>query len=273
MIAHVPDYKDLDRTGEAGAAAARMEARASEPASEEMFAQLIRPLLGLGVTNVLEVGCGTAALSRRVAAALPGATVYGIDKSQGMLAVAERFIREEGLGNVRLLSWDVTDEASFPAPAVPFDLILSSVVIPYLDDEQTSDLIQRLAARLKPGGVLAFMEQDLGTDTVHFPKYEILEAVLCKGTRDLKETLSLGLRPSLRAAGLELLPRRSFLWTSDRYGAYCRDLLERLADANRDRGRLTEEQTAEWKRTLEELDAAGDFYYGMVYHLVAGRKR
>ena len=85
MIEPIPDYKNLDLSGEALQAAMRMEARAHEPASEQMFRQLVGPLLSPQVRTVLEFGCGTAALSRRIAQALPGAGVYATDKSDGML--------------------------------------------------------------------------------------------------------------------------------------------------------------------------------------------
>jgi hypothetical protein len=50
-----------------------------------------------------------------------------------------------------------------------------------------------------------------------------------------------------------------------------RDLLERFAKAACDRGQITLEEEEEWKKTLDELTRTGDFYYGLVYHLVAGR--
>ena len=88
----------------------------------------------------------------------------------------------------------------------------------------------------------------------------------------MKQTLALGLRPVLRQAGLQLLPRRSFLWTDDAYGAYTRDLLERFADATCDQGQITPAERDEWKVALSRLAEQGDFYYGLVYHLVAGRR-
>jgi SAM-dependent methyltransferase len=249
-----------------------MEARAQEAASAEMFEQLVAPLLSTQVKSVLEFGCGTASLARRVAQALPQATVYASDKSAGMLKVARHLVAADGLENVRLEAWDALDEVSFPFDEQRFDLILSSVVIPYFDDAQTDDLIYRLVARLAPGGVLAFVEQDLGTDTVNFPKFDLYRNVLTKDLRNLKTSLALGLRPLLKAAGLRLLPRRSFLWTDDAYGAYLRDLLERFADAACDNGHITPQGRDEWKSTLNDLAASGDFYYGIVYHLVAGRR-
>jgi len=271
MTAPIPDYKNLDLSGEAQQAAARMEARAREAASGNMFQELVAPLLSANVRSVLEFGCGTAALARRMARAAPQAQVYASDKSAGMLTAARQSLVDEKLENIRLVPWDILDGSSFPFPVEQFDLIISSVVVPYLDDTQTVALIERLAARLAPGGVLAFLEQDSSTDSVYYPRFELFRDVLTKDLRNLKSTLALGLRPVLRAAGLKPLERRSFLWTDDRYGDYTRDLLERFADDAVERGQIQPEERDEWKQTLNDLAEAEDFYYGIVYHLVAGR--
>jgi ubiquinone/menaquinone biosynthesis C-methylase UbiE len=199
--------------------------------------------------------------------------VFASDKSDGMLKAAKSLVDGENLSTIRLEQWDVLDEANFPFPSEQFDLIISSVVVPYLDDAQTIGLIKGLAARLAPGGTLAFIEQDLATDTLNYPKFDLLRRTLGYDQRNMKPTLALGLRPVLREAGLQVLPRQSFLWTDDRYGTYTRDLLERFADAGSDQGRITQEEREQWKNTLEQLAGAGDFYYGIVYHLIAGRRQ
>jgi hypothetical protein len=146
------------------------------------------------------------------------------------------------------------------------------VVIPYFEESQAIALVERLSTYLSPGGILAFMEQDLTTDTVNYPGSELLRTVLTRDLRNLKHTLALGLRPILRSAGLQVLPRRSFLWTDDGYGAYTRELLERFADSALERGYIKPEERDEWKKTLNNLAESGDFYYGIVYHCIAGRR-
>jgi SAM-dependent methyltransferase len=272
MVSPLPDYQNLDLSGDVLQAATRMEARAREPASQEMFQQLVAPLLTPEVETVLEFGCGTAPLSRRIARTAPWAVVYASDKSQGMLDAARRLAGPEDIPNFRFQLWDVLDGSAFPFPAAQFDLIISSVVIPYFDDAQTAELIHRLALRLAPGGVLAFIEHDLSTDTVYFPQPGWFREVLTKEFRPMKRTLALGLRPILREAGLQVLPRRSFLWTDDAYGAYTRDLLERFADAAFDRGLIQPQERDDWKHSMEDFARSGDFYYGVVYHRIAGRR-
>ena len=270
-IAGIPAYHDLDVSGEALSAARRMEDRAEAPASEAMFVELIAPLLDPSPAKVLEVGCGTAALARRVARRLPGSEVYAADKSEGMLAFAAE--RSDGLDDLRLGRWDVTDLADFPFPeAGSFGLILSSVLVPYLEDDQSAALVNDLVSRLAPGGVLAFVEQDLSSDSVNFPRHGLFQRVYAKDARRLDTTMSLGLRPLLREAGLDLLPRRSFLWTDEEYLPYTRELLLGLADAALREGRITEAERREWEEGLQAQLARGDFYYGLVYHLIAGRR-
>ncbi len=263
----IPDYRNLG--GDAQAAAERMEARAREPASAAMFDALIRPLLVAGTRRILEVGGGTGGLARKVATAAPDAEVHLTDKSPEMLAAARTFAGDTA-SRTTSACWDATDEPSFPFSPAPYDLILSSVMVPYLSDEETTDLVRRLAKRLRPGGTLCFLEQDLQTDALAFPDFELLHRVFAKDARKLKQTLALNLRPLLRDAGLSLLAARSFLWTDETYGPYLRDLLGKLAaDAER-AGRMTAEERARWLQTLEDQRSAGDFHYSLVYHRVAG---
>jgi len=269
-IAGIPAYHDLDERGEALPAARRMEDRAEAPASEAMFEDLVSPLLEPEPERVLEVGCGTAALSRRVARRLPGSAVYATDKSAGMLRFAAG--RAEDLDNLRLGRWDATLPEEFPFEAGMFDLILSSVLVPYLDDGETAALVRDLVSRLAPGGALAFVEQDLSSDSVSFPRHSLFQRVYAKDSRDLDTTMALGLRPLLRDAGLTPLPRRSFLWTDEEYLPYTRGLMAGLADAALRDGRITAGEREEWEQKLESQAASGDFYYGLVYHRISGRK-
>lgn len=269
-IAGIPAYHELDERGEALGAARRMEDRAGAPASEAMFGALVAPLLEEDPGRVLEVGCGTAALSHRVARALPGSAVYAADKSAGMLRFAAE--RAEGLENLRLGKWDAVLPEDFPFGEGEFDLILSSTLVPYLDDAETATLAGDLASRLAPGGALAFIEQDFLTDSVSFPDNELLSRVFAKDQRELDATMALGLRPLLRDAGLTLLPRRSFLWTDEEYLSYTRGLLASFADSALREGRITAEERDEWGEALEHQAASGNFYYGLVYHRMAGRK-
>jgi hypothetical protein len=122
-----------------------------------------------------------------------------------------------------------------------------------------------------PGGKLAFMEQDLHTDSLNYPG-NLVKKIFTKEARLYKHSQGLGLRKYLRQAGLSLLPRRSFLWTEEEYGPYLRDLLGRFLEANLANGSMTQAEVNEVKSTLQSLASEGDFFYSLNYHLIAGQK-
>lgn len=265
----IPSYRNLDQSGEAQKAADRMEARARAIASDALFKELVAPLLLQGPQRILEVGCGTAALTRRMAEYMPKADYFATDLSAGMLAYAAEQIRHEGFNQITLGQWNVADTAHFPFEEAGFDLICSSVMIPYL--EHVPEVVQGLAARLNPGGVLVFFEQDLQTDSLYFPDDRLRLCVFAKDQRKLGNDWCLGLRPLMRAAGLKVMPRKSFLWIDEMYGPYTREMLAGFADAALREGRISEEERLRWDETLNELQVRGDFYYGLVYHRIVGK--
>ncbi len=270
MISEIPDYNDLDGGGEAPQAALRMEARAQEPMSDAMFRALVLPLTSADTRSILELGCGTASLSRRLARVYHHASIVATDKSRGMLEAARAHLDREGLRNVQLAEWDVLEEDRFPFKVSRYNLILSSVLVPYLKEAETAGLIRRLVGRLESGGILAFVEQDLMSDTLFDPT-GLARRILAKEDRVIRKTQGLGLRRLVREEGMKLFPKQSFLWIDERYGAYTRALLGRMADAARSRGDLTDAELDRFKETLEDLARAGDFHYSMTYHLIAGR--
>jgi SAM-dependent methyltransferase len=250
--------------------AGTMEARAREPASEAMFADLVRPLLRPSTRHILEVGCGTGPLARWMHRAAPDATILATDASDAMVDAARSLTTDASA--IRFSVWDVNDEASWPSHAEPFDLIISSTLAPYLSDAQTESLVIRLVKRLAPHGLLAFVEQDIATHSLNFPSADLRRRILIRDGRPLKRTLGLGLRPLLRSAGLTVLPRKSFLWAVNDYGPYARTIVREAADDALHGGRISEAERQDWDRTLDVLASTGDFYLSVVYHLVAGKR-
>ncbi len=272
-VAGTYDYARLDASGEGDRAAFRMEARANEPASAAMFEALVRPFLSPEPRRVLEVGAGTGALARRILTATTKTEVVVTDKSEVMLEAARRFLEPAPAGEqarATFVPWD----AAAPRPegaSGTFDLVLSSVMVPYLDDMTLRTLLASLRASLAEGGTLVFVEQDLQTNSMHHAHYsEVRDLFVRKGTNEAP-FLPFRLRGLLREAGFSVLPRRSFLWTSDSFVPYLRDLIGRACDEAVTAGRLPEARGAKLVGELEHASAQGDFYYGLVYHAIAAK--
>jgi SAM-dependent methyltransferase len=107
--------------------------------------------------RVLDVGCGTGDVSF-LAARLVGPTgaVLGVDRSPEAVAVAQGRARDAGLANV---SFAVRDLSEVTVTA-PVDALVGRLVLMYLDDPAAA--LRRLLEGVRPGGVVAFQEMDMG---------------------------------------------------------------------------------------------------------------
>ncbi|MBV9960448.1 MAG: methyltransferase domain-containing protein [Acidobacteria bacterium] len=106
----------------------------------EDLLKLIRVREGL---RVIDLGCGTGELTRRLADALPSSEVVGVDSSAEMLLRAESLVRP-GLKFERRAIEDVAGE---------WDLVFSHAAIQWVDDH--ASLVPRLLSLVAPGGQLA----------------------------------------------------------------------------------------------------------------------
>ena len=106
------------------------------------FEDLIRLVTVRDGLRVVDLGCGTGELTRRLADALPGSDVVGIDSSPEMLARAAEVARS-GLRFERRTIETVDGE---------WDLVFSNAAIQWVDDHPS--LVPRLLSLLRPAGRL-----------------------------------------------------------------------------------------------------------------------
>ncbi len=109
---------------------------------------------GVGAgARVLDVGCGVGDVSLLAASlAGPGGSVLGVDADGRSLAAAEGRARRAGIGHLRFLQGDLRD-LTFDEP---FDAVVGRFVLMFVPEPASA--VRRLAAHVRPGGVLAFQE-------------------------------------------------------------------------------------------------------------------
>lgn len=102
--------------------------------------------------SVLEIGCGTGALTLPVAAAVgPPGRVVAVDISEPMLGLARQRVAERGLGNVTLL---LGDAQVFDFEPAAFDLATSRMGVMFFADPTAA--FRNIRGALKPGARLVF---------------------------------------------------------------------------------------------------------------------
>jgi len=110
--------------------------------------------------RVLDVGCGPGDVSF-VAARLVGPTgsVLGVDAADEIIEVARARATEKGL------SWVGFEQATIGEIALdaPVDAVVGRLILMHLPDPAAA--LRQLAGLVRPGGVIAFCETDIGAVT------------------------------------------------------------------------------------------------------------
>jgi trans-aconitate 2-methyltransferase len=111
--------------------------------------------------SVIDLGCGTGELTKRLADELTTSTVTGIDSSENMLEQATGLTRE-GLSFSQGTVESVTGR---------WDLVISNAVLHWVDDH--TGLIPQLVGLLKPGGQLLAQVPSNGSNPSHTSIHDI----------------------------------------------------------------------------------------------------
>jgi ubiquinone/menaquinone biosynthesis C-methylase UbiE len=102
--------------------------------------------------RILDVGCGTGYLLRRLAARVPTATgLVGVDAAASMIGVAEAAATDERL------RFSVGTAEHLPSPDARFDLVVSTTSFDHWADQQAG--LGECARVLAPGGRLVLVDQ------------------------------------------------------------------------------------------------------------------
>jgi SAM-dependent methyltransferase len=123
-----------------------------ERRNQESTALLLARLGVTGGENVLEIGCGTGALTVPLAAAVgDNGRLVAVDISEPMIGVAHQRVEERGLHNVKLL---LGDAQVFEFEPAAFDLATSRMGVMFFANPAAA--FRNIGGALKPGGRLTF---------------------------------------------------------------------------------------------------------------------
>ena len=159
--------------------------------------------------RVLDIGCGTGALTIR--AARGGAHVTGIDVNAQMLEIAAEAARAEHLaGRVELREMGVAELDGEEAET--YDVVMSGLCLSELSDDEVIYALKQAWRLLKPGGLLLIADEvvppDLARRILHtlvrVPLAAIAYLVTQQTTHAVKDLL-----PKLTRAGFSVETKRS----------------------------------------------------------------
>jgi SAM-dependent methyltransferase len=152
--------------------------------------------------RVLDVGCGVGDVSLLVASLVrPEGAVLGVDSNPLALGHARERVSAMGLTNVDFVEGDIRDLAFDE----PFDAAVGRLVLMYLADPAAT--LRRIAALLRPGGIIAFQELTLTESGLTYPEAPLLQrtgTLINETFRRAGTEMEMGLKlyPAFIAAGL-----------------------------------------------------------------------
>lgn len=121
----------------------------------QVMLDVAEELLGAAPSRVLDLACGTGAISQRALARFPGCRVVALDADPLLLRIGAGAHGDAGgrldwaRADLRQPGW-----AEPLRPRAPFDAVLSSTALHWLGGADLARVYQTLAEIIRPGGVL-----------------------------------------------------------------------------------------------------------------------
>jgi ubiquinone/menaquinone biosynthesis C-methylase UbiE len=134
--------------------------------------------------DVLDVGCGTGAVTRILAEKVHPGQVVGLDLSEERLSVAREIAEEQGVSNLEYVQADVRD---LDPKNHRFDLAYSRFLFQYLPGKAGLDTLIAMKRLARPGGRVTVADLD-GNHLYRYPLDEEWEQVLKKLVNAIEET-------------------------------------------------------------------------------------
>lgn len=244
-----------------------LERRAADHQQQEMLRAYLADLELPAGAEVLEVGCGTGAVSR-VLANHPGIRrVVGVDPSPVFLDTARR------LGSsLQNLSFIEGDGRSLPCDACSFDVIIFHTTLSHVPDPLCA--LAEAYRVLRPGGVMTVFDGNYTSTTLATGDFDPLQACADAAMAALVHDRWLIPRlPGLiRETGFTISSQRSFGFVETAAPDYMLTIVDRGADVLATSSRIGSELAAALKAEARRRIATGIFYGAIAYTSIMAKK-
>jgi ubiquinone/menaquinone biosynthesis C-methylase UbiE len=247
--------------------ATAMELRAAEPRQREILETYLDWIDWPANARVLEVGCGTGAITR-VLARRPGVgAIVGVDPSAVFLAKAGEL--SAGVPHVTFRAGDVR---GLEFGDGTFDVAVAHTCLTHVPGPDQG--LRELFRVLKTGGALAVFDGDYASTTLacgdHDPIQTCVDAAMAALVHD--RWLARRLPSLVKGAGFEIMRFDGHAYVQTVEPSYLLTLVDRGADALANAGTIGRELTEALKAEARRRIAAGGFYGSITFASLIARK-
>jgi SAM-dependent methyltransferase len=244
-----------------------IELRFADPQHQAMLRAYLSEVPFPERARVLEIGCGTGAVTRTLAQWPGVAHATGVDPSSVFVARARALA--QGIPNA---SFEEADGRCLHFEPQAFDAVVLHTTMCHVPHPER--LVAEAVRLLRPRGTLAVFEGDYATATVATGDFDPLQACVQAFRESYVHDPWLVRRlPALLAsAGLEVLPMRSHGYVEAPAGGYMLTWIERGADVLVASGRLGRELAEAAKAEAARRSAARGWFGHIAFASVLARK-
>lgn len=250
---------------------ARLESRAKDAVFTRLFDKYAAQLTLPPSAHVLEVGCGTGAMTRFLARRddFLGRAI-GVDQCPPFIDAARRFAGDEGVGD--RVDFQVGDAHSLDFPAATFDAVFAHTLISHVTTPEA--VLREMVRVVRPGGTVAIFDGDYASMTYGFPDHDFgqrMDAALVTASfnnprimRDLPR-----LMPEI---GLLLKTAWGDAVVEIGTGSYFKSFMETYAPYIVRAGLFSEEDVGIWLTSQRKAIEDGIFFASCNYYTYLARR-
>lgn len=245
-----------------------LELRAADPQQRRMREAYLSEIALPPNARVLDVGCGTGAVTRVLAEWPNVGQVVGIDPSPSFLQKA----RELAAGSTHL-AFEQADGRELPFEACSFDLTVFHTTLCHVPGPEQA--LAEAFRVLRPGGWLAVFDGDYATTTVAIGDHDPLQACVDAWVgSSVHDRWLLRRLPALaRSQGFEVVSYRSHGYVQNADPDYMMTIVSRGIDALTTSGRIAREVAASLLGEARRRADSGEFFGHVAYVSMLARRR
>jgi ubiquinone/menaquinone biosynthesis C-methylase UbiE len=251
--------------------AARLEHRAKaadEIAARNAYLDLLDITPG---ERVLDVGCGSGAVTREIARRVGGRGVaVGLDPSPALLAVARELAKKAGFGDS--VEFREGNALRLPFGDASFDAVVCVTVLSHVPRGEAA--VPEFVRVLKSGGRLGVFDLDTDMTAFTHPDRALTRRIVAAASdaTAVNGWLARQLPSLFQRAGLADVRARGFFPIETEQQSFYANMADRCAEAAVRMGVITERESRAWLDAFHEQGARGPIIAGRLHIFVWGRK-
>ncbi len=250
---------------------ARLESRAQDAVFARLLERYAAQLALPRSARVLEIGCGTGAVTRTLArrSGFSG-TAIGVDQSAAFLEAARRFAAAEQVSEQ--VEFRLGDAHRLDFPDASFDAVIAHTLISHVTEPEA--VLREMARVVRPGGTAVIFDGDYASLTYACPDLELghrMDVALAQATfnnplimRDLPRLL-----PRL---GLAIASAWGEAVTEIGHGSFFRSFAEIYAPAVTAAGLMPASAVEAWLAAQKQAMDDGTFFAACTYYTYLTRR-